>query len=719
MDREPPASGHAFLVSDGSGGYCTNALGHWRATMRHPIAILSLSVVTTLAACSAPDKRVVCQSAAPEECLGVSTPAVSTKSLLHQMVDLSELAEFPDPPYVSAQFSSYDRAAKSPEDNWFANDDRGQYLRTEECDDRTEYVMLDVDGPGAVVRIWSANPEGVLRIYLDENPRPVLEVLLRDLLSGKVASIPEPLSGEASSGFNCYFPFPYARHCKLTTDRGEGLYYHIDYRTYAPLTRVVSFTPCDLETLKVNIQLLAAQLSSPRAAGSSSEVLCGRDVHTSRKHTRLAPGCAKRLALKGQGCGRAVYAFHAKVDSGDLEQSLRDLVLSVTFDGTRTVLCPLGDFFGAAPGVNPYESLALGVDCSGQMWSHWVMPFQRSAVFEVRNLGACPARLDLAVVSGPYEWTERSMYFHCQWHAARDIPTRPMQDWNYVTISGKGVFVGAAFNICNPVKQWWGEGDEKIYVDGEGFPSIFGTGTEDYYGYAWGSAVPFAHAYHCQPCCGSPGNYGNTAVNRWHILDRLPFQNCFRFDMELWHWWEGVIPGMSVATYWYGRPGATGNPMAITPDLLKVCRMPAYTPECVPGAQECEDLRIVASTGNPAPQEIDGCSNDRHLWWSGGKLGDRLVLAFDAPEACRYRVLVCGLQAPDYAVAQFYINDELVGDPVDFYNQSLKVGPEVLLGAFDLCQGTNLLGIELVGANEAALRSYMAGLDYIRLEPVH
>jgi hypothetical protein len=682
--------------------------------MARLVTLPLISAVTMLAACNAPDRRVSCQS----ECVQTATPTISTKVLLHQMIDLCGLPEYPDPLYKVSQCSSYDRASKSPQEDWFANHDCGQFLRSEECEDRTEYVMMDVDGPGAVVRIWSANPEGTLRMYVDDNPRPVLEVPMRDLLGGKAASIPEPLSGEASSGWNCYFPFPYARHCKLTTDKGDGLYYHIDYRTYAPLTRLVSFQPCDLETLKLSIKLLAADLRAPRAAGGCSEALCG-ETHKDHKHARLAPGRAAHMTVKCQPCGTAVYEFRACVQSQDVDQSLRDLVLSISFDGTRTVLCPLGDFFGAAPGINPYESLAQGVECDGQMWSRWVMPFQRCAVFEVCNMGACPARVDLAAVSAPYEWTDRSMYFHCQWRAERDVPTRPIRDWNYVTISGQGVFVGAAFNICNPVKNWWGEGDEKIYVDGESFPSIFGTGTEDYYGYAWGSAEPFAHAYHCQPCCGRPGNYGNTAVNRWHILDRLPFQCSFQFDMELWHWWEGVLPGMSVATYWYGRPGATGNPIAITPYLLQVCQMPPYTPTCVPGAQECEDLRIVASSGEPGPQEIDGCSNDRHLWWRGGKLGERLVLAFDVPDACRYRVLVCGLHAPDYAIVQFYINGEPVGEPVDFYNASVKVGPELLLGAFDLPQGENLLGIELVGANEAAVRSYMAGLDYIRLEPVH
>src|SRR5678815_3493866 len=104
--------------------------------------------------------------------------------------------------------------------------------------------------------------------------------------------------------------------------------------------------------------------------------------------------------------------------------------------------------------------------------------------------------------------------------------------------------------IRDSVKDWWGEGDEKIYVDGESFPSHFGTGTEDYYGYAWSSSERFEHAYHNQPRCDGPGNYGNTAVNRWHIMDRIPFTKDFKFDMELWHWEPSCNVSMSDVCYW-------------------------------------------------------------------------------------------------------------------------------------------------------------------------
>ena len=112
--------------------------------------------------------------------------------------------------------------------------------------------------------------------------------------------------------------------------------------------------------------------------------------------------------------------------------------------------------------------------------------------------------------------------FEVEWRQENPIHTQPRQDWNYVEVRGAGVFVGDTLAVTNPVKTWWGEGDEKIYVDGETFPSHFGTGTEDYYGYAWGSPEPFEGPFHAQPRCDGPDNYGHTTVSRVRILDAIP-----------------------------------------------------------------------------------------------------------------------------------------------------------------------------------------------------
>jgi len=636
---------------------------------------------------------------------------ITLESLLAEMTDLRGMAEFPDPPYTCRQFSSYDRAAKSPTENWFANSDAGHYLRVEDRDGRKEHVMMDADGPGAIVRIWSANPEGVLRVYLDGSDTPALTVPMKDFLGGQVPGVPSPIAAEASRGWNSYLPIPYAKHCKVTSDKG-GFYYHVNYRTYPEGTPVVSFTRKQLESASARIKDVAERLASPRKGAEPPA-----DRAKKLYDVAIEPGKKEVIArLEGS---RAICGFLANLTAANRDLALRQCVVRMVFDRVETVSVPLGDFFGAAPGINPYESLPLGVTKDGDMWCHWYMPFRESAVVELHNMGEQPVRVRGGVSTVPYPWTDRTMHFRAGWRTEFDVPTRPMQDWNYLKTEGRGVFVGVAFAIANPVKAWWGEGDEKIYVDGETFPSHFGTGTEDYYGYAWCCNVPFMHAYHNQPRCDGPGNYGHTAVNRWHIIDRIPYTKDFRFDMELWHWHETCKVTMSVTAYWYTLGEARPAFAPIRAADLKLDLLPPFRQPKVKDAIEGETMRILESTADVGPQEIDPCSDGKHLWWRGGaKPGDRLVLGFDVETEGTYTVIARFVKANDYGIVQLSINGRAAGRPIDLYNPDVTVSKEVELGTFELKKGENQIAVEIVGANDKAKKEYMFGLDYVLLRPV-
>src|SRR5690606_37203941 len=179
----------------------------------------------------------------------------------------------------------------------------------------------------------------------------------------------------------------------------------------------------------------------------------------------------------------------------DTPEVLRSLVLSATFDGRRTVWTPVGDFFGSGVGLNEHRDFFRMVngdpEAGAAFVSAWAMPFERSAEIAIENLGEATVHGMLVAAIDGYAWTERSMHFHAVWRQEREASTLPRRDFNYAEVRGKGVLVGDLLTITNPVPQWWGEGDEKIYVDGEAFPSHFGTGTEDYYGYAWCDPTPF------------------------------------------------------------------------------------------------------------------------------------------------------------------------------------------------------------------------------------
>lgn len=664
---------------------------------------------------------------------------ISMSSLLDDMTNLAAMAEFPDPPYVTRQFSSYDRASKSPADpkTWFANNDCGNYLRVEERAGRKEHVMADMQGPGAIVRIWSPNPGGTLRIYIDGNEKPAIEYPMAELLSGKHPLLPPPIAVSLSMGWNLYFPLPYAKSCKVTCDKG-GQYYHVNYRTYPKGTEVKSFAMEQLEAAKAEVQKVARRLPSPEndrrsddgfqssmsvgsfVGGSGTAALsvawrhkCGATIEPGKTETiaRLSgPKAINSLSLSMPTRGRS---------NAEVETALRSLVLQMTFDGEQTVESPLGDFFGAAPGVNPFHSLPL--------WSHvtdsecwfdcdWVMPFKDKCEIRLVNFGRTTVQIDGHYGDAPWQWTDRSMHFHARWKGEFDVPTRPMQDWNYLNATGKGVFGGVAFMIDNPVKDWWGEGDEKIYVDGETFPSHFGTGTEDYYGFGWCCPKLFTHAYHSESRCDGPGNFGRTSLNRFHILDRIPFDKSFKFDMELWHWKDCKV-NLALTAYYYALPGATDTFRPIKAEDLVIRPLPEMKVHKVAGAIEGEKMKILKSTGSPGPQEWDDDSGGAHLWWHGGqKPGDELQLGFDVPATGKYQVSGRFLKAVDYGVIQLAINGQPAGKPIDFFHRGVIHTDEMPLGTFDLRAGQNVLSAKVVGANPKAEKAYMFGLDYVILK---
>lgn len=643
--------------------------------------------------------------------------AITVDSLLDDMVNLAALAEFPDPPFTCRQFSSYDRRSKTPDDHdaWFANMDRNQYLRTETREGRTEFVMMDAEGPGCIVRIWSANAAGTLRIYLDGAERPALEMDMQHLMDGNHTPFLAPLAGVRSRGWNLYFPLPYAKRCKVTATNGE-LYYHVNYRTYPAGTPVESFSPAAIETLREKIDRVRRLLSRPYVSNLPPEDASIRRIGL----TRLAPGATRTVAdLKGPA---AVFELGAALDAGDWDRMLRHTILQIAFDGEKpAVLCPLGDFFGTGPGANSYESLPLSVHPSGELRSKWFMPFRTSCRITLVNAGDTAVDFRGAVTTVPYRWADRSMHFHAKWRSDNDIPTRPFRDWTFLRCKGEGVFVGCMLSLVNPVKNWWGEGDEKIYVDGETFPSTFGTGTEDYFGYAWGDNRTFQHAYHNQTRCDGPGRFGRTSLNRFHILDKIPFTRQFQFDMEVWHWHETSVMSYNATSCWYARPGGDDFFEALSKDALEVIEPPPLPqPRKIKGAIEGEGLRVVRKTGGQ-PQVQGGFgdlwSGERQLWWPWGNPKDELVVAFPVNEAGRYNVLGNFTRAHDYGIIQLYINDKKAGEPMDFYvAEGVKITGEKPLGVYDLRKGENQLKAVIVGKNPKAAVGYMFGIDYLLLE---
>jgi hypothetical protein len=479
------------------------------------------------------------------------------------MVDIGALAKLPDPPYLARAASSYDRRSVTPtgSDGWFANDDwasldRANYLRTEERAGRREYVLMDATGPGALVRIWSASPAGVMRFYFDGEEKPEIEIPFELLVRGK-GPIPEPFAYVAAKGFNAYFPLPFRKGLKVTIDSlvaknpwqdgtFERIYYHLSYRSYGPdvAPRVRTYRRDELPAILAGVESTATVFREPWRA------------YTPSSYVKSAPFLADSGALRasvdiaGGGVIRELSLFVRDTSEAALSRAR----ITMRFDGETTVETPLADFFAGGSTLTPYDSLPFTVRDDGTLVCRFAMPFEKRA--EVVIEGAPNAEGALAVVAEPF--TDHSLYFHARYRPPSVVDSQPPKDLRMIDIEGKGVYAGDVFGIDNPNDRWWGEGDEKIYVDGEAFPSFFGTGTEDYYGYAWSTGERFFRALHAQTRAGGPGFSGSFSVNRFRTLDAIPFEKSLRFDMELWHWAQARVTWQALI-YYYARPGATDD----------------------------------------------------------------------------------------------------------------------------------------------------------------
>jgi hypothetical protein len=310
--------------------------------------------------------------------------------------------------------------------------------------------------------------------------------------------------------------------------------------------------------------------------------------------------------------------------------------------------------------------------------------------------------------------------FHAKWHRDIYLPSGRAIDWTMVSTTGRGRFAGVMLHIWNPKGGWWGEGDEKFFVDGEMFPSTIGTGSEDYFGYAWCDPALFQNAFHNQTR-NDGHNRGHVSVNRWHVADNVPFQKSFAGYIEKYY--PNSRPTLYAATaYWYLAPGgvdpyssaAIGDRLGYWKEI-EILR--------VAGAIEGEKLKVLSKTaGNPHEQDLSGFGTDwsgeAHMWWIQAKPGDKLELGFPAPKAGKYRVLAQMTKARDYGVVRLSVNGTPAPESCDLYHPEVIPAPMMTLGTFELKAGENVLGVEIIGANEKAEKAYMFGLDYLKLEEI-
>jgi len=276
------------------------------------------------------------------------------------------------------------------------------------------------------------------------------------------------------------------------------------------------------------------------------------------------------METEGPGVIRHIWmTFHPNM--------YRDVILRVYWDGQEhpSIQSPIGDFF-----CNGWKkrqqilSQPMNVNPMGGMNCFFPMPFRKGVRITVENIGPEDFGGFFYTINYSLEPVEAdALYLHAHWRRTNPVPYA--EEYLLVDgIKGAGQYVGTFMSWQQNSEGWWGEGEIKMFLDGDGeFPTICGTGTEDYFGGAWcfgeGASGNFTAPYFgFQQVTGVNGHVGcRMTLYRFHVLDPVFFTKDLKVTMQALGWRDqgrylALQDDLSSVVYWYQTlPHAPFEPM--------------------------------------------------------------------------------------------------------------------------------------------------------------
>jgi hypothetical protein len=264
-------------------------------------------------------------------------------------------------------------------------------------------------------------------------------------------------------------------------------------------------------------------------------------------------------------------------------------ILRFYWDGEETpsIECPVGDFFAAGWGkYAQVNSLAVAVNPGSAFNSYWTMPFRKSSRITMENIDVAPMTLYYQVTYALTEVPPDAAYLHAQFRRSNPLPFK--QDHVILDgVRGQGHYVGTymAWGVNNT--GWWGEGEIKFFMDGDAeFPTICGTGTEDYFcgSYNFENRDTRQYQEFSGPYSGLPqvirpdGAYQSQqrfGLYRWHITDPIRFQKDLKVTIQALGWKSGgrYLPlqdDISSTAFWYQAEPHAAFPKLPSKDELEI-----------------------------------------------------------------------------------------------------------------------------------------------------
>ncbi len=264
-------------------------------------------------------------------------------------------------------------------------------------------------------------------------------------------------------------------------------------------------------------------------------------------------------------------------------------ILRFYWDGETepSVEVPIGDFFACGWGkYAQVTSQAVCVNPGSAFNCYWVMPFRKSCRITIENIGEEKMTLYYQINYTLTEVPEDAAYFHAQFRRQNPLPYKSV--YTIVDgIKGWGHFVGTymAWGVNNT--GWWGEGEIKFFIDGdEEFPTICGTGAEDYFNGSYGFINPETKEYqpYTTPYAGMPQvikpdgvfeSQTRFGLYRWHIMDPVRFEKDLKVTIQALGWRSGgrYLPlqdDIASVAYWYQTEPHASFPKLPDKDYLEV-----------------------------------------------------------------------------------------------------------------------------------------------------
>lgn len=418
------------------------------------------------------------------------------------------------------------------------------------------------------------------------------------------------------------------------------------------------------------------------------------DLHSNGDARSIAAGETLVLAeMDGPGMITHIWTTVGSIDPF-YPQSL---VVRMYWDGLErpSVEAPLGDFFGVGNGAHAdFTSLPVATSSRGRSRNcFWQMPFAKSAKITVTNEST---RYDTDSFYYYVDWRkydalpDGSTYFHAQYRQA--MPATP-GDYTILETEGRGHYVGTVYSVQQMETGWFGEGDDRFYIDDEEAPSLRGTGTEDYFNDSWGFRA-FATPYHGVSLWEGyfPGD--RVTAYRWHLDSPVPFSTSLKVTIE--H--KGSIftdkavhlgqfierpDWISSVAFWYQE-----SPQELTAGLLPPAqdRIAPYT------IIAAADLTL---RGDPKGMML---RDKVSVTYAPGKPDASLEIDFEVAEAGRYQINAIMAYGFYGGVYQPLLDGKAIRGPIDFCDTGL----DPIWTRFDLHDleaGTHTLRFEGRGAS--------------------